>query len=138
MRATVLRLQGSGTTVASRGTTAQDVRYYRARCAVLPWGRGCKKLHPPLLPYRSSTRPGSHGTKTPEKRYYHGLQRYDRRCLRYYRSLEQYYRKFSSSRQKKHKEDNRGKLQSARERWRQGRKRVRDDSTRTFPTRTPS
>ena len=29
MRATVLRLQGSGTTVASRGTTAHVVRYYR-------------------------------------------------------------------------------------------------------------
>ena len=29
MRATVLQLQGSSTTVATRGTTALDVRYYR-------------------------------------------------------------------------------------------------------------
>ena len=40
-------------------------RYYRARRAVLPWGRGCKKLHPPLLPHRSGTRPGSRGTTAP-------------------------------------------------------------------------
>ena len=60
-----------------RGTTALDERYYRE------W-RGCKKLHPPLLPYRSGTRPGSHGTKAAEERYY--------------RSIEQYYRKYSSSR----------------------------------------
>ena len=54
-RATVLRVLGSGTTVGHRGTTALDERYYRG------W-RGCKKLHPPLLPYRSGTRPGSRGT----------------------------------------------------------------------------
>ena len=29
MRATVLRLQGSSTTVGSRGTTVLDVQYYR-------------------------------------------------------------------------------------------------------------
>ena len=42
-RATVLRLLGSSTTVGLRGTTALDERYYRG-------GRGCKKLHPRLLP----------------------------------------------------------------------------------------
>ena len=57
-RATVLRLLGSGTTVSPRGTTALDERYYRG-------GRGCKKLHPPLLPHRSGTRPGSRGTSAP-------------------------------------------------------------------------
>ena len=81
--------------MSARGTTAQDERYYRG------W-RGCKKLHPPLLPYRSGTRPGSHGFKAPKERYYREPQRYYRRCLRYYRSIEQYYRKNSSSRQIKH------------------------------------
>ena len=47
-RATVLRLLGSGTAVGHRGTTALEERYYRG------W-RGCKKLHPPLLPQRSGT-----------------------------------------------------------------------------------
>ena len=84
-RATVLRHLGSGTTVGLRGTTvglrgttALDERYYRG-------GRGCKKLHLPLLPHQSGTRPGSRGTTAPEGRYY-------RVCLRYYR-------KHSSSRQ---------------------------------------
>ena len=82
---------------------------------------------------------------TPEEQYYRGLPRYYRavgryyrRCLWYYRSREQYYRKLSNSSQDNRIEDKRGMLQSARERWRQGRKRVRDDSTRTFPTRAPS
>ena len=81
----VLRLLGSGTTVGLRGTTALDERYYSG-------GRGCKKLHPPLLPHRSGTRPGSRGTTAPEGRYYRDTQRYYRVCLRYYR-------KHSSSRQ---------------------------------------
>ena len=77
-RTTVLRLLGSGTTVGLR---------------VLPrWtsgrGRGCKKLHPPLLPHRSGTRPGSRGTTAPDERYYRDTQRYYR-----------VYRKHSSSRQ---------------------------------------
>ena len=89
-RATVLRLLGSGTTVGPRGTTALDERYYRG-------GRGCKKLHPPLLPYRSGTRPGSRGTTAPKERYYRDHLRYYRRGLRYYRSEEQYYRKPQNS-----------------------------------------
>ena len=84
-RATVLRLLGSGTTVGPHGTTALDERYYHG-------GRGCKKLHPPLLPHRSGTRLGSRGTTAPEGRYYRDTQRYYRVCLRYYR-------KHSSSRQ---------------------------------------
>ena len=84
-RTTVLRLQGSGTTVGHRGTIALDERYYRG-------GRGCKKLHPPLLPHQSGTRPGSRGTTTPDERYYRDTQRYYRVYLRYYR-------KYNSSRQ---------------------------------------
>ena len=84
-RATVLRLLGSGTTVGLRGTTALDERYYRG-------GRGCKKLHLPLLPHWSGTRPRSHGTTALEGRYYRDTQRYYRVYLRYYR-------KHSSSRQ---------------------------------------
>ena len=82
-RATVLRLVGSGTTMGPRGTTALDERYYRG-------GRGCKKLHPPLLPHRSGTRPGCRGTTTPKGRYY-------RDTPRYYRLYLRYYRKYSSS-----------------------------------------
>ena len=84
-RATVLQLLGSGTTVGLRGTTALDKRYYHG-------GRGCKKLHPPLLPHRSGTRPGSRGTTAPDERYY-------RDTPRYYRVYLRYYRKHSSSRQ---------------------------------------
>ena len=90
-------------------------RYYRARGAVLPWRRGCKKLHPPLLPRRSGTWPGGHGTTAPEERYYRGLLRYYRaevryyrRCLRYYRSREQYYHKPINNSQDKVKRRNGG------------------------------
>ena len=68
-----------------RGTTALDERYYRG------W-RGCKKLHPPLLPHQSGTRPGSRGTTALDERYYRDTQWYYRVYLRYYR-------KYSSSRQ---------------------------------------
>ena len=71
--------------MSARGTTAHDERYYRG------W-RGCKKLHPPLLPHWTGTRPGCCGTIAPEERYYRDTQRYYRLYLRYYR-------KYSSSRQ---------------------------------------
>ena len=83
--ATVLRLRRSGTTVGPHGTTALDERYYHG-------GRGRKKLHPPLLPHWSGTRPRYRGTTAPEGRYYRDLSRYYRVYLRYYR-------KYSSSRQ---------------------------------------
>src|SRR4051812_24096535 len=47
--------------------------YYRARSVILPRRRGCKKLHPPLLPQSSGTWHGGHSTTTPEERYYCGL-----------------------------------------------------------------
>ena len=43
-----------------RGTTTLDEQYYRG-------GRGCKKLHPPLLPHQSGTRPGCRGTTAQEE-----------------------------------------------------------------------
>ena len=105
-RVTVLRLLESGTTMGPRGTTALDERYYRGR-------RGCKKLHPPLLPHRSGTRPECGGTTAPEERYY----REGRGCKKLHPPLlphwsgtrpryrgttapeGRYYRKYSSSRQ---------------------------------------
>ena len=85
--------------MSARGTTAQDERYYRG------W-RGCKKLHPPLLPHRSGTRPECGGTTAPEERYYRVLLRYYRtgvryyrKGLRYYRPRERYYRKAKLSKQ---------------------------------------
>ena len=100
---TVLQLEERYYRVAAEPGRA---RYYCAQGAVLPRRRGCKKLHPPLLPQCSGTWPGGHGTTAPEKRYYRGLLRYYRaevryyrRCLRYYRSREQYYRKPNISNQ---------------------------------------
>ena len=99
--------------MSARGTTAQDERYYRG------W-RGCKKLHPPLLPHRSGTRPECGGTTAPEERYYRegrGCKKLHPPLLphwsgtrpryrgttapegRYYRDLSRYYRVYSSSRQ---------------------------------------
>ena len=100
---TVLQLEERYYRVAAEPGRA---RYYHAQGAVLPQRRGCKKLHPPLLPQCSGTWPRGHGTTAPEERYYRGLLRYYRaevryyrRCLRYYRSREQYYRKPNISNQ---------------------------------------
>ena len=82
----------------AHGTTALAARYYRV-------GRGCKKLHPPLLPLRQLSLAGGHGTTAPTERYY-------RKGLQYYRSGEQYYRmpQISNTRSPSFcREDNRGK-----------------------------
>ena len=83
-RATVLRLLGSGTTVCPRGTTALEERYYRG-------GRGCKKLHPPLLPRSNGTWQVERGTTAHEVRYY-------REAARYYRGGPRYFGDSSTSR----------------------------------------
>ena len=119
-RATVLLLQGSGATVGPHGTTALDERYYRGR-------RGCKKLHSPLLPHRSGTRPGSRGTTAPR-----GGTTVKRRgttaCTCGTTASTAVVARFP------HNQDNEGQLQSAGK----GETSVRVDSTQTFPTRTPS
>ena len=62
------------------GTTAERKWYYRGR-------RGCKKLHPPLLPRGSGTSLVGNGSAAPGKWYYRAAAWYYRWCLRYYRSL---------------------------------------------------
>ena len=96
----------------AHGTTALAARYYRV-------GRGCKKLHPPLLPRGSGTSLMGHGSAAPGERYYHGHLRYYRAAARYYRWCLRYYRSPGSSTTASHHSSQKQgwrKLQGARER----------------------